>query len=111
VLALGLADRRRSFAILALLGANRAQLGAFLWSEGLMVLLLGAVTGMLAGFVLAAMLVAMLTGVFDPPPDRLQLPVAYLSVLVIAAAAAMAAAILLALRLAHSHALEDIRRE
>jgi putative ABC transport system permease protein len=111
ILALGLADRRRSFAILALLGANRSQLGGFLWSEGLIVLLTGAVTGLLAGFAVAATLVSLLTGVFDPPPDRLQIPAVYLSALAIAALAATSLAVLLTLRSGHSSALQDIRRE
>jgi putative ABC transport system permease protein len=111
ILALGLADRRRSFAILALLGANRSQLGGFLWSEGLIVLLTGAVTGLLAGFAVAATLVSLLTGVFDPPPDRLQIPAVYLSALAIAALAATSLAVLLTLRSGHSNALQDIRRE
>jgi putative ABC transport system permease protein len=34
VLALGLAERRRTFAILSALGARSNQLGSFLWSEG-----------------------------------------------------------------------------
>ena len=53
----------------------------------------------------------MLTVVLIPPPDRLQIPVDYLSGLFIVAAAAIVIAILLNLGFGHAHALEDIRRE
>jgi putative ABC transport system permease protein len=110
VLGLGLADRRRSFAILALLGAKRSQIGGFLWSEGVILLLLGAAIGMLAGLAVAIMLVSMLTGVFDPPPNHLQIPAFYLLALMISAAAATSVAVLLALRGGHARALQDIRQ-
>jgi putative ABC transport system permease protein len=109
VLALGLADRRRSFAILALLGAKREQLGAFIWSEAWLMLLAGAGIGILAGFGIAAMLVAMLAGVFDPPPDRLHIPIIYLCGLVAAALAATIFATVFGLRAGHDQALQDIR--
>jgi putative ABC transport system permease protein len=69
MMALGLAERRRTFAILTALGAKERQLGAFLWSEGLMVLIGGSVIGVGLGFGVAQMLVKLLTGVFDPPPE------------------------------------------
>ena len=93
VLALGLAERRRTFAILSALGAKSAQLGAFLWSEGLFVLVSGAVVGLLTGFGVAEMLVKVLTGVFDPPPEALSVPWSYLLWLVVAAAVATVLAI------------------
>ena len=93
VLALGLAERRRTFAILSALGAKSAQLGAFLWSEGLFVLVSGAVVGLLTGFGVAEMLVKVLTGVFDPPPEALSVPWSYLLWLVVAAAVATILAI------------------
>lgn len=69
IIALGFADRRRTFAILTALGARHRQLGAFLWSEAPVLLLGGAAIGTLTGFALAWMLVKLLTGVFDPPPS------------------------------------------
>ncbi len=93
LLALGLAERRRTFAILSALGAKSAQLGAFLWSEGLFVLLSGAVVGLLTGFGVAEMLVKVLTGVFDPPPEALAVPWSYLLWLLVAAAGATVLAI------------------
>ncbi len=49
MLDLGCNDRKRGFAILAAIGAKRAQLGAFRWSEGVLVIVGGAVFGMLTG--------------------------------------------------------------
>lgn len=85
MMALGLAERRRTFGILTALGASGRQLGAFLWSEGLLTLVGGGVIGIGTGFGIAWMLVKMLTGVFDPPPESLSVPWLYLAVLVIAA--------------------------
>lgn len=92
ILALGLADRRRIFAILSALGAKPRQLGAFLWSEALFIFITGALVGTGTGVALAWMLIKLLTGVFDPPPDFLSVPWAYLaSVLGIAFTSAVVA--------------------
>jgi putative ABC transport system permease protein len=98
VLALGLADRRRNFAILAALGARPRQLEAFLWSEGLLIFGIGGTVGLIGGFGMAWMLVTLLTGVFDPPPDRLTTPWLYIAALIIAAFVSIAAAMLSAQR-------------
>lgn len=81
VLGLGLAERRRMFAILTALGANGRQLGAFLWSEALLMLILGSLAGVLLGVGVAQVLVKMLTGIFDPPPESLAIPWGYLVLL------------------------------
>ncbi|MDB5556504.1 MAG: transporter integral rane protein [Rhizobium sp.] len=78
MLALGFLDRRRNFAILAAIGAKPPQLAAFLWSEGLLVVLGGIVFGVLSGTVTAWMLIKLLTGVFDPPPESMSVPWFYL---------------------------------
>ncbi len=96
MMALGIAERRRTFEILVAMGASGRQLGAFLWSEGLMVLVGGSAIGIAMGFGLAWMLVKMLTGVFDPPPETLSVPWVYLVLLVMAAAGSMVLAVLLA---------------
>lgn len=93
IMALGLAERRRSFTILSALGARSAQLGVFLWSEGLIVVIGGAVFGIIAGFGLAEALVTILTGVFDPPPEVLSIPWLYLAVALVTALACGALAI------------------
>jgi putative ABC transport system permease protein len=78
LLTLGFAERRRTFALAAALGARPRQLAKLVWAEvavtGVAGLLLGATLG--AG--LSTMLVAILTGVFDPPPDQLTVPWPYL---------------------------------
>jgi putative ABC transport system permease protein len=85
VLALGLAERRRSFTILSALGATPRQLGAFLWGEGLFIVATGAVMGTVVGFGMAYALVALLAGVFDPPPETLSVPWLYVTVALVTA--------------------------
>ena len=77
ILGLGMSERRRNFAILNALGAKSRQLGAFIWSEGLLVLVGGAAIGTLLGLGVAVILVRVLSGVFDPPPGRLVMPWGY----------------------------------
>jgi putative ABC transport system permease protein len=96
MLALGVLDRRRSYAIMAALGARPKQLLAFLLGEAMVILVSGALFGTLTGAIIAWMLVALLTGVFDPPPDRLSVPWLYLLVVF----AAVTASIVLAVRMA-----------
>jgi putative ABC transport system permease protein len=109
VLALGLADRRRTFAILSALGANPRQLGAFLWSEALLLFLAGTVIGTLVGFVLAWMLVKLLTGAFDPPPEFLSIPWVYLGTLIGIALVSVAVAVVGALRETRVPAVQRMR--
>jgi putative ABC transport system permease protein len=72
------------FTALIVAGAKSKQLGAFVWSEGLTVLCIGLITGLLSGVALAGLLVLMLTHIFDPPPDVLQVPWFYLILLLLA---------------------------
>jgi putative ABC transport system permease protein len=109
ILALGLAERRRTFALLAALGAKRNQLGAFLWSEGLVIQLGGGIIGIALGFGIAQMLVTILTGVFDPPPEALNIPWFYLLLLVAAAIVSMIAAILSAQLVSRRPVVEALR--
>ena len=81
VLALGLAERRRTFAIASALGARASQLAAFVWSEAVFVTTGGIMLGVLAGWGLSFVIVKELTGVFDPPPQHLSIPWAYLAVI------------------------------
>ena len=89
VLALGLVERRRTFAIAAALGAKRRQLGAFIWSEAAFVTLGGILLGASIGVGIAEVLVKILTGVFDPPPEHLSAPWAYLAALLTAIGASV----------------------
>jgi putative ABC transport system permease protein len=98
VLALGVLDRRRSFAVMAALGAKPAQRLAFLRSEAFLVFAFGSVLGALSGAIVAWMLVRLLAGVFDPPPDHLTVPWLYLAILFAASAASVVAAVIAAER-------------
>jgi putative ABC transport system permease protein len=75
------AERRHEFATMTALGASLRQVGAFVWSEVAVVLVAGALLAALLGWLLAEMLVALLTHVFDPPPDHLALPWGFLGLL------------------------------
>jgi len=109
VLALGLAERRRTFALAATLGASPRQLGAFVWSEAGFVALGGLTAGGLVGAALSQMLVKVLTGVFDPPPSALAVPWAYLGAVAGVAAVAISAAAATAVRTARRSAVADLR--
>jgi putative ABC transport system permease protein len=89
VLALGLAERRRTFAIASALGARRRQLAAFVWSEAAFVAVGGALFGVLTGWGIAQVIVKILTGVFDPPPTHLSAPWGYFALFGAAAATAI----------------------
>ena len=111
VLGLGLADRKRSFAILTALGAKPRQLGAFVWSEAALFLAAGTFVGLSAGAAVACVLVKLLTGVFDPPPEALSTPWLYLASLIVVAGLAVATAALGATRSARIAVLEKLRGE
>jgi putative ABC transport system permease protein len=96
VLALGVLDRRRSFAVMAAIGAKPPQLLAFLRSEAMLVFIAGSLFGALTGAIVAWMLIALLTGVFDPPPEHMSVPWLYVAGLFAAVAAAMAVAVRIA---------------
>ncbi|QKC87835.1 ABC transporter permease [Mesorhizobium sp. NZP2234] len=108
MLALGFLERRRPFAILAAIGAKPRQLAAFLWSEGLLILVGGMVFGLLSGLLTAWMLVKLLTGVFDPPPEALSIPWLYLAIMLGLVAASVVAAVWSASPLA-GRAAEQLR--
>jgi putative ABC transport system permease protein len=76
--AVALAERRHELATMAAVGAPLRTVGAFLWSEALIVVLGAIALAVPLGWLLAEMLLAMLKHVFDPPPDHLAAPWAYL---------------------------------
>jgi putative ABC transport system permease protein len=84
---LALAERRRELATMAALGIPARDVSAFLWSEAALIVAASGVFALGLGLLLAAMLTAMLTHVFDPPPDHLTIPWTYLALLLGAAAA------------------------
>jgi putative ABC transport system permease protein len=91
LLALGFAERRRTFALAAALGARSRQLANLVWAEVLTTGVLGLLFGAALAAALSRMLVLILTGVFDPPPDRLTVPWPYLVVVLAVGSAGLAA--------------------
>jgi putative ABC transport system permease protein len=109
VLALGLNERRRTHAILSALGANRKQLGAFLWSEGLLVMIGGGIVGLLLGVGLSELLVKVLTGVFDPPPEFLHVPWIYLAALIVTGIVSTVVAVWVSIALCRRATVQSLR--
>ena len=103
VVGLGFAERHRTFAILTALGASASQLGAFLRSEAALVATAGLIFGAVTGLAVAWMLVALLSGVFDPPPEAMTIPYGYLAIVVIGVAV-VAATVVVAFQRAHARA-------
>jgi putative ABC transport system permease protein len=108
-LGLGFAERRRTFAIAAALGARGRQLGGFVWGESLFVSIGGLALGTAIAAGISDMLVKVLTGVFDPPPDALSVPWGYLLALIGLTLGAVAAAGALTLRTLRRPAIEELR--
>ena len=109
VLALGLNERKRTFTILAAIGAKQRELGAFLWSEGLLILIGGGAVGTGLGLAIAWTLVKVLSGVFDPPPEFLTVPWGYLAGAAAAAAVSTALAIMGIHRRLQHPVVEELR--
>jgi putative ABC transport system permease protein len=109
VLALGVAERRRSFAIASALGARARHVAGFVWSESAYVTLAGLVLGGVLAWTLTHMLVAVLTGVFDPAPERAAIPWQYLWSLLAVALVAVTVSSALAVRLARRAPLNALR--
>jgi len=90
---LGQTERARTNAILLSLGAARTGVRSFLWGEALMMLGFGLSLGVPIGIAAAWMLVWLLNGVFDPPPDVLTYPWSYLGLVLAGAIAATLAGV------------------
>jgi len=86
----GLDERRGEFASLRAMGASSRQMGVFVVSEALLVGALALSTGTLVGAALGSMLVTILTGIFDPPPNGPAVPWLTLGVLLMLAAGGVA---------------------
>jgi putative ABC transport system permease protein len=108
-LGLGFSERRRAFAIASALGAKPRQLGAFVWGESAFVTAGGLLLGTVVAIGITNMLVKVLTGVFDPPPDFLSIPWTYLAAVVALTLAAVGAAGALTLRTLRRPAIEELR--
>ncbi len=109
VFLLGLAERRRIFAISASLGANAKQLSSFVWSEAFFLTVGGIVLGALAGWSLSLVMVRIMSGVFDPPPEHLFVPWTYLALVLGIVIAAVSGAGVVMIRAAQKPAIEIIR--
>jgi putative ABC transport system permease protein len=109
VFALGLAERKRAFAISSALGATGRQLSSFVWSEASYVTAGGIVLGTIAGWSLSFVIVRILTGVFDPPPEHLFVPWAYLALVIGVVLIATALGGMFIIRAARKPAVEIIR--
>ena len=109
LLGLGLAERRRTFALAAALGARPRQLAGFVYSEAALILLGGLTAGAVAGTLLSRMLVTVLTGVFDPAPAHLAVPWGYLSAVVALTIAAVLAAVVALGRLLRRPVITELR--
>jgi putative ABC transport system permease protein len=109
VLGLGLAERRRTFAIATALGATRRHLRGMISSEAVVLAVLGLTAGAAAGAVLSIMLVKVLTGVFDPPPSVIAVPWAYLGIVAAVTVLGLAAVTAAAARTARRPAIGALR--
>jgi putative ABC transport system permease protein len=109
VLALGLTERRRSFAIATALGAKSRHLRGMIHSEAVVLAVLGLAAGGVIGWLLSEMLVKVLTGVFDPPPSVIAVPWLYLGGVVGSTVAAFAVASIAAVRTARRPAISVLR--
>jgi putative ABC transport system permease protein len=109
VLALGMAERRRTFAIATALGAKTRHLRSMIASEAVVLAVLGLAAGGVLGWLLSQMLVTVLTGVFDPPPSVIAVPWLYLTALGAITVAAFIAAAAAAIRAARKPAITVLR--
>jgi putative ABC transport system permease protein len=109
VLALGLAERRRTFAIATALGGTARQLRGFVFGEAAVLTAGGLVAGAAIGTLLSQMLVKVLTGVFDPPPSVLAVPWPYLTGVGVITVAALALVSAVAVRMARRPAISVLR--
>jgi len=108
-LGLGFQERRRTFAIAGALGARSRQIGGFIWSESVFVTGGGLILGGAIAAALSMMLVKVLTGVFDPAPQALAVPWAYLGGVAALTLAAVLGAGILTLRSLRRPAVETLR--
>jgi putative ABC transport system permease protein len=108
-LGLGFQERRRTFAIAGALGAGRRQLGGFVWSESAFVTTGGLVLGAVIAVAISEMLVKVLTGVFDPPPDVLAVPWGYLAAVTALAIGTVVLAGAVTLRALRRPSVEQLR--
>jgi putative ABC transport system permease protein len=81
---------------LAVLGATARQRAGFLWTEARALTIAGLAGGLATGALIAAEMIKVLTGIFDPPPQQPAVPWAFVTAVIAAVAAAAALATALA---------------
>ena len=108
-LALGLTERRLSFAIATALGATRRQVSGFVWTESSFVTIAGIVVGLGLAWAISHVLVMVLAGVFDPPPQAPVMPWAYLGEMLACATIAVVVGTTIAIRIARRSPLTMLR--
>ena len=91
------------------LGATRQQLRCLVTAETVVITGCGLAAGAVTGAALSQMLVKVLTGVFDPPPDVLTVPWAYLALVGACTIAALGVAAAGAARAAGRSSLTVLR--
>ena len=106
---LGLAERRRTFAIASALGAKPRQLRGFVWTETAFITIGGILAGAAGATWLTVMLVKLLTGVFDPPPTAPAVPWPYLALLATVTVVAVTVAAGAGVRALRRPTLETLR--
>jgi len=80
-----------------------------LLAEGAVILPVSAALGIALGVAVAQMLVILLTGVFDPAPEAVVIPWAYVAMVTAAATVSTAAALAATHLAAQQHTLEVLR--
>jgi len=98
VLLRGALSRRRGLAVLTALGATARQRGGFLRRESHLLLLGGLLGGVGAALLMTSLLVKVLTGVFDPPPDHLAVPLLFCALVLLGIGVAVEAVRVLSVR-------------
>lgn len=109
MLALGFADRSRSFVILKIIGATPRQIAGFLWSEGILISVGGLSFGIVSGVSVSWMLVKLLNGVFDPAPEALSIPWTYVIGALATVLISILAATLIAIRKSSEQSVLGLR--
>ena len=84
ILVVGAVQRRRSMVALAVLGATARQRAGFVWTEARALVVAGIAGGLVTGTLIAAELVKVLNGIFDPPPQHPAIPWTFVGTLLAA---------------------------
>jgi putative ABC transport system permease protein len=105
-----LLERGRDFAVLQLLGTSPGQIGRLLLAEIGYAVVAGCVFGLAVGLAFAALLVQILTAIFDPPPDAIVVPWSTLAgLLAIVLLCGLAACLLASQRLWRDNLAQTLR--